>query len=1425
MERQMTAEAIEELNSFHDVLLALIHYSIVWIRNFHCGLVITSHHSPSLPKQRPNGEALRKCILSGPYKPTTVLVQAVAATDDSPAIPEHTTVETPMNMSPSNKAYFKAEKEAIHLILIGIGDEIYSTVYACQTAQEMWEAIKRLQQAQRNKDMQKNLALIAKYFKKIYKPTNNNLRTSLNSRNKNVDTTLWNAESQKGLKTPRIIRKRCYYANKLRKVFHFRLSNDWLEDTDEEIDEQELETHYSYMAKIQEVPTADSGTDFEPLKQELKECKTILAETSKTLGESISVRDSCLVALQNKQTEFEKYKAKNDRTVNYDKLKRKLNETLRQLAQKDIEIKEGLVKQKTKVITDLKLRQEHDIDNMLSMEKQLKFLNEIIYKRSQSIQTIHMMAPKVPTYNGRPTFANPRYLKQAQSEILCLYAFLYDQSTYANRLIPDGEETLALERESRSKLNKDSVCPYDYTTLNSLYEIFKPPKQEYEIQLAHTNEIRRKMWQKSFVKYKPNIFKNVRFLPVSKSISKSRQAYNVMTNNINHFKEIIDNAWIKHSKDQFYAQNAQDMEILIQTCLMPLALKTHNDSFIVYELKQEMHADLKYVESLGKEIDELESDKAEFSNILNSKTSNVNAVCATCKNCLVDSDHFACVTKMLNDVNARTKKPNVVPISTRKPKGHANKSVATTHKKKGASKSINQKPKSYYRMLYAKISTVHFGNDQFAPILGYGDLVQRNITINRFYYVKGLNHNLFSVGQFCDVDLEVAFRKSTCFVRDLQGNDLLIDNRGSDLYIISLQESTSSTPICLMAKASPTQAWLWHRILSHLNFDYINLLSKKDIVISLPKLKFIKDHLCSSCELSKAKRSSFKSKDIPSSKGRINLLHMDLCGPMWVASINGKKYILVIVDDYSRYTWTLFLRSKDETPEVLKEFLTMIQRNLQALVITVRTDIVGEHMDKMKEKGDLCILVGYFTQSKGYRVYNKRTRLIVESIHIRFDEIKEMSETSVANDTSVLVPQRQKASDYDNSNPVPQQQNVSSSVDAHVPSQQELDLIFGPLYDEFSNASSNPQDTQPTTNIQPTSAPSTPTYVHAKENNDNQAEKEHLPDDEFTNSLSKGYAQEEDIDFEESFAPVACLEAVQIFFAYAAHKSFPIYQMDVKTTFLNGPLKEEQAPRAWYDEHLKFLTSKGLTKGTIDPTLFTIRYGEDILLVQIYIDDIIFVSTNTKYSKRFENLMHSRFEMSLMGEMKFFLGLQIYQSPRGIFINQAKYVLEILHKHGMEKGQSIGTPMATKPKLDADLSGNPVDQTDNRSKIGSLVYLTSSRPYIVQAVCFCKRYQSQPTVKHLKEVKRIYRYLRGTINIGLWYLNGSSFGLIAFSDADHAGCIDTRKSTFGGIQFLCDKLVSWMSKKQDCTTMSLAEAKYVALSASCAQVMWMRTQL
>jgi hypothetical protein len=236
------------------------------------------------------------------------------------------------------------------------------------------------------------------------------------------------------------------------------------------------------------------------------------------------------------------------------------------------------------------------------------------------------------------------------------------------------------------------------------------------------------------------------------------------------------------------------------------------------------------------------------------------------------------------------------------------------------------------------MGTVRFGNDHVAAIQGYGDLRFGNFLITRFYYVEGLGHNLFSVGQFCDADLEVAFRRNTVFIRNSVGDDFLTGNRGTNLYAIDINQMASTSPICLMTRATETKSWLWHRRLSHLNFDTINKLAKDNIVTGLPKFKYTKEHLCPSCEQGKRKRASYKPKTVPSLVARLHMLHMDLCGPMRVESINGKKYILVIVYDYSRYTWVKFLRSKDEAPGTIITFLKRIQVLLQAPVRIVRTD-------------------------------------------------------------------------------------------------------------------------------------------------------------------------------------------------------------------------------------------------------------------------------------------------------------------------------------------------------------------------------------------------------------------------------------------------------------------------------------------------------
>nr|GEZ43755.1 retrovirus-related Pol polyprotein from transposon TNT 1-94 [Tanacetum cinerariifolium] len=522
----------------------------------------------------------------------------------------------------------------------------------------------------------------------------------------------------------------------------------------------------------------------------------------------------------------------------------------------------------------------------------------------------------------------------------------------------------------------------------------------------------------------------------------------------------------------------------------------------------------------------------------------------------------------------------------------------------------------------------------------------------------------------------------------------------------------------------------------------------------------------------------------------------------------------------------------------------------------------GENLDKIKEKGDACIFVGYSTQSRAYRVFNKRTRVIVETIHVNFDELPQMASdhtVTTSNELDFLFSPM-----FNGSTQVVSKSSTVTTADAHnqqnaqVANDEFINIFYTLVQDRGKTLSHHVDSFNMHTFYQhhpfehhwtkdhpleqvignPSQSVRTRRQLksdgemcmyalivsHTEPNNIKEAmadsawiesmqEELHQFDrldvwelvdrplcknvinmkwiwknkrDEVNTVIrnksclvAKGYAQKEGIDFEESFATVARLEAVRLFIAYAVHKSFIVYQMDVKTAFLYDPLKEEvyvnqpdgffdpyhpdkvyclkkalyglkQAPRAWYDELSNFLVSKGFSKGFIDPTFFITKHKGDILLVQIYVDDIIFGSTNPKLSKQFEKLMHSKFEMSMMGELKFFLGIQIHQSAHGIFINQAKYAQEILIKRD-----------------------------------------------IMHATCYCARYQAKPTKKHLTAVKRVFRYLKDTIHMGLCYPKDTGFELTAFLDLDHA----------------------------DCTSMSLAEAEYVSLSACCAQVLWVRTQL
>ncbi|GJY62320.1 putative ribonuclease H-like domain-containing protein [Tanacetum coccineum] len=354
--------------------------------------------------------------------------------------------------------------------------------------------------------------------------------------------------------------------------------------------------------------------------------------------------------------------------------------------------------------------------------------------------------------------------------------------------------------------------------------------------------------------------------------------------------------------------------------------------------------------------------------------------------------------------------------------------------------------------------------------------------------------------------------------------------------------------------------------------------------------------------------------------------------------------------------------------------------------------------------------------------------------------------------------------------------------------------------------------------------------------------------------VAQGYRQEEGVDYDEVFAPVARIEAIRLFLAFASFMGFTVYQMDVKSAFLYGNITEEvyvkqppgfedpshpnkvyrvvkalyglhQAPRAWYERLSTFLLKHGYRRGAIDKTLFIKKDRRDIMLVQVYVDDIIFGSTKSSMVKDFEDLMQKEFKMSSMGELTFFLGLQVKQTTAGIFLSQDKYVKDILNKFDFRTIKPASTPIEAHKSLGKDEEGEDVDVHLYRSMIGCLMYLTASRPDIMFAVCLCARFQVTPKVSHMHAVKRIFRYLKHQPKLGLWYPKDSPFHLEAFSDSDYAGDNHDRRSTSGGCQYLGRRLVSWQCKKQTIVAISSTEAEYVAAASCCAQVLWMQNQL
>ena len=901
---------------------------------------------------------------------------------------------------------------------------------------------------------------------------------------------------------------------------------------------------------------------------------------------------------------------------------------------------------------------------------------------------------------------------------------------------------------------------------------------------------------------------------------------------------------------------------------------------------------------------------------------------------------------------------------------------------------------------------VTFGNNEKGWIEGLGTVGKKNSAqIKCVQYVTGLEHNLLSVSQFTDNGNEVTFRTDSCIIKETSSGKILFTGyRTKNLYSICLDDLSDDT--CLISFEN--DKWIWHRRVGHTSMSIISKLSQHELVRGLPKIKFEKDKECEACIQGKHTKSSFHSKNIVSTQKPLELLHIDLFGPTKVASLGGKRYGFVIVDDYSRFTWVLFLKNKDDSFEMFKVFCKRIQNEKESNIVAVRSDHGGEfenhlfktffekhgishnfscprtpqqngvverknrtlqemartmlndsgiekyfwaeavntacyiinrvsirkilsktpyelwkgrkptlayfhifgcdcyilnnkdNLGKFDSKSDKSIFVGYSTSSKAYRVYNLRTQVVEESMHVKFNEFNYLLDQRKSDDRDENAG-KQKPEDYH----VQNEDSVKTAEPTQNPAEQSTQAVNLPRswkmvanhpQEQILGETSDPVRTRRSfrqeasnmaliSEIEPKSineAVCDSSWVEAMEEELAQFEKSEVwelvkqPTHQsvigtkwvFRNKLNEdgkvvrnkarlvaqGYNQQEGIDYDETFAPVARLEAIRILLAFAAHKNLKLFQMDVKSAFLNGFLNEEvyvhqppgfinekkpnhvfklkkalyglkQAPRAWYERLSSFLIENGFSRGKVDTTLFRKLQKDNLLIVQIYVDDIIFGATKIKLCEEFASLMQSEFEMSMMGELRFFLGLQIKQLKDGIFIYQEKYTKDLLKKYRMDEAKPMATPMHPSITLEKDEKGKDVLEKEYRGMIGSLLYLTASRPDIVFSVGLCARFQSAPKESHLMAVKRILRYLVGTPSLGLWYKRNSHFDLIGYCDADYAGDRIERKSTSGACQFLGEALISWCCRKQNTIALSTTEAEYVAATGCCSQILWIKNQL
>ncbi|KAI3718149.1 hypothetical protein L6452_19002 [Arctium lappa] len=806
----------------------------------------------------------------------------------------------------------------------------------------------------------------------------------------------------------------------------------WLDHSEDEGEDKEENAHICLMGKEEKDDDSDDDavnevlnltpkdfiTKMETMVVELQNLQNNLKnEKEKVAKKNKKIFELNTSVISNKDLIDSLRKSDSDSKSKVDNFEKKISEFEGKVNRYEFEKNES-------ALTIYKLQVENK-----NLNKKVNDLEVKLYKRDQTDQTIFLNTPNEEVdvkQRWGLGFNNPHYLKKAIRKQPALYN--YDFLACAGKhthLKPKfvtklSDEDEAKETENR-KNKKKMQLPFNYVKLNDSY-------------LSETPKVLSKDYFVSYSAYemkaKPTIAKV--YVPTSILESKKVELENVLTDEKllvdieqNVFSTVIKNTVFQEkstkcstvSKEpQIFSDNSDDL------------FESANDSFNSDDGSMEESDMFDIHSKLSDHSTCLENDKVLPSGVRNDKVS-------------VTADYYANGKKhkkqrlQKQKYTGTQKKPQsqksifpnkstsyVSDLRKKKLKAQSKwrskqkdaeiaesvtdnsctKSVSSdsdvvdqcaSHKQNltrhmwyldsGCSKHMTGQKALLSNYTEKFSGNVRFGNDQLSPILGYGDIIQDNITISKVSYVEGLGHNLFSIGQFCDKGLEVNFKFKSCLVRTEDGTELLGGHRKTNLYTINLSKVQIDNQVCLMTNASLQQSWLWHRRLSHLKFRYINKLVRGKLVKGLPELKYEKEHLCATCEKGKMKRAAHKPKPEPSTSFPLELLHMDLCGPMRTQSLGGKKYVLVIVDDYSRYTWVKFLRSKDETPEVLISFLKTTQVKLQRQVKFLRTDNGTEFKNKIVD--DYLDSVGISHQFSTARtpqqngVVERRNRTLVEA--------------------------------------------------------------------------------------------------------------------------------------------------------------------------------------------------------------------------------------------------------------------------------------------------------------------------------------------------------------------------------------------------------------------------------------------------------------